>query len=55
MTLLTAKEISGYLSIVDKVPDTERAKINMLLEMDRVEKCRESFLYFVQQMWPIFI
>jgi len=55
MTLLTAKEIAGYLSIVDKVPDTERAKINMLLEMDRVEKCRESFLYFVQQMWPIFI
>lgn len=55
MTLLTAKEISEYLSIVDKVPDTERAKINMLLEMDRVEKCRESFLYFVQQMWPIFI
>jgi predicted phage terminase large subunit-like protein len=55
MTLLTAKEISGYLSIVDKVPETERAKINMLLEMDRVEKCRESFLFFVQQMWPIFI
>jgi len=55
MTLLTAKEISGYLSIVDKVPDTERAKINMLLEMDRVEKCKESFLFFVQQMWPIFI
>jgi predicted phage terminase large subunit-like protein len=55
MTLLTAKEIAGYLSIVDKVPDTERAKINTLLEMDRVEKCRESFLFFVQQMWPIFI
>ena len=55
MTLLTAKEISEYLSIVDKVPDTERAKINMLLEMDRVEKCKESFLFFVQQMWPIFI
>lgn len=55
MTLLTAKEISGYLSIVDKVPETERAKINTLLEMDRVEKCRESFLFFVQQMWPIFI
>ena len=55
MTLLTAKEISGYLSIVDKVPDTERAKINTLLEMDRVEKCKESFLFFVQQMWPIFI
>ena len=55
MTLLTAKELAGYLSIVDKVPDTERAKINTLLEMNRVEKCRESFLFFVQQMWPIFI
>ena len=55
MTLLTTKEISEYLSIVDKVPDTERSKITALLEMDRVERCKESFLFFVKQMWPIFI
>jgi len=55
MTLLTKKEISGYLSIVDKVPEAERNKIFALMEMDRVERCRESYLFFVQQMWPIFI
>ena len=55
MTLLTKKEISRYLSIVDKVPENERNKIFALMEMDRVERCRESFLFFAQQMWPIFI
>jgi predicted phage terminase large subunit-like protein len=55
MTLLTKKEIAGYLSIVDKVPENERNKIFALMEMDRVERCRESYLFFVQQMWPIFI
>ena len=55
MSLLTKKEISHLLSIVDSVPNLERQKIHQLLEMDRVEKCRESFLFFVQQMWPGFI
>lgn len=32
-----------------------RAKIQMLLEMDRIERSKESFLYFVTQMWPVFI
>jgi predicted phage terminase large subunit-like protein len=40
---------------VDKVPDTERSKITALLEMDRVERCKESFLFFAKQMWPVFI
>ena len=43
------------MSIVDKVPENERNKIFALMEMDRVERCRESYLFFVQQMWPIFI
>jgi predicted phage terminase large subunit-like protein len=55
MTLLTTKEISDYLAVVDQVPDAERAKITTLLEMDRVERCRESFLFFTKQMWPVFI
>jgi len=55
MSLLTKKEIAGYLAIVDKVPENERNKIFALMEMDRVERCRESYLFFVQQMWPIFI
>jgi predicted phage terminase large subunit-like protein len=55
MTLLTKKEISDFLTVVDKVPEAERKKILALLELDRVERCRESFLFFVQQMWPPFI
>ena len=55
MTLLTHKEVQDYLSIVDKVPAAERMKITALLEMDKVERCKESFLPFVKEMWPIFI
>ena len=55
MTLLTKKEISDFMSVVDKVPEAERKKILALLELDRVERCRESYLFFVQQMWPGFI
>ena len=55
MTLLTKKEIEGYLAVVDKVPEAQRNKILVLLEMDRVARCRESFLFFVRQMWPGFV
>lgn len=55
MTLLTKKEIANYLAIADKVPEGERQKIYSLLEIDRLERCRESFLFFVTQMWPSFI
>jgi len=53
--LLSKQEISQFLSVIDKVSEAERNKIFALLEMDRVERCRESFLFFVKQMWPIFI
>jgi predicted phage terminase large subunit-like protein len=53
--LLTKAEVTKYLSIIDKVPEAERKKINALLELDRVERCKDSFLFFVQQMWPVFI
>lgn len=55
MTLLTKSEIGEYLSIVDTLPEAERNKVYRLLELDRVERCRESYLYFVTQMWPGFI
>jgi len=55
MSLLTQTEVSNFLQIVDKVPEAERAKITALLEMDRVERCKESFLFFAKQMWPVFI
>jgi predicted phage terminase large subunit-like protein len=47
--------MDGYIAIVDRVPQKEREKIMALLEMDRVSRCQDSFLFFVQQMWPIFI
>ena len=55
MTLLSKQEIGQYLAVVDKVPEVERNKIFALLDMDRVERCRESYLFFVRQMWPGFI
>jgi len=55
MSLLTRKEIELYLKLADTAPPAERAKVQKLLEFDRVERCKESFIFFVQQMWPIFI
>jgi len=55
MSLLTKKEISQYESLIPTVSAAERAKIQKLLEMDKVEKCRESFIFFVSQMWDGFI
>ena len=55
MSLLTKKEISGYLAVVDTLPSDQRNKVYQLLEMDRVERCQNDFLYFVTQMWPGFI
>ena len=53
MSLLTQKEMGMYLSIVDKVPEAERKKILKLLEMDRVERCKDSFLEHeeVERIW----
>ena len=55
MSLLTRREIEAYLQLADTAPPAERAKVQKLLEFDRVERCKESYLFFVQQMWPIFI
>ena len=50
MSLLSQAEIAGYLSVVDRVPEKERVKVRRLLEMDRVERCRESYLKEAYQM-----
>lgn len=55
MSLLTKEEVEQYLQIVDKLPPAERAKVFQLLELDRVERCKDDFLFFVTQMWPVFI
>ena len=46
MTLLTRQEISDYQSLMDLVGDEERDKIKQLLEFDKVERCKESFIFF---------
>jgi predicted phage terminase large subunit-like protein len=55
MSLLTHTEIEKYLAMVPKASPENRAKIQALLEMDKIERSKESFLYFVTQMWPVFI
>ena len=55
MSLLTREEVAHYIAIVDGLPPVEQAKIRQLLEYDRVERCRESYLTFVTNMWPGFI
>ena len=55
MNLLTQEEIEEYVQIVDSVSEVERKKIYRILEQDRILRCRESFIYFVTQMWPVFI
>lgn len=55
MSFLTKKEVSDYQSLIPLVGDEERVKILKLLELDKVQRCRESFIFFVSQMWPVFI
>ena len=55
MSLLTHAEITKYLGMVPTASPENRAKIQMLLEMDRIERSKESFVYFASQMWPVFI
>ena len=55
MSLLTKTEIAQYEALIPTVSAAERAKIQKLLEMDKVEKSRESFIFFVSQMWDGFI
>ena len=55
MSLLTHEEITKYLAMVPKASPENRVKIQALLEMDKIERSKESFLYFVTQMWPVFI
>ena len=55
MTLLTRKELSDYQSLMSIVGDEECKKISQLLEFDKIERCKESYIFFASQMWPGFI
>ena len=53
--MMSRKEVEDYRALIPLVDEAERAKIMMLLEYDRVEKCQESFIYYASHMWPGFI
>jgi predicted phage terminase large subunit-like protein len=55
MSLLSQQELGRYLGMVNSASPEQRKKIFQLLDLDKVERCKESFLFFVQQMWPVFI
>lgn len=57
MSLLTREEMKKYLKVLDMLPPNspDINKINQLLKADKNERCRESFMSFVQDMWPSFI
>jgi len=55
VTLLTRQELSEYQALMPLVGAEERNKISQLLEFDKVERCKESFIFFASQMWPGFI
>jgi predicted phage terminase large subunit-like protein len=57
MSLLTRDEMEKYLKVLDMLPPNspDINKINQLLRADKNERCRESFMSFVQDMWPSFI
>jgi predicted phage terminase large subunit-like protein len=53
--MLRLEEIEGLLRVADQLSPADRKKILMLLEHDRVQRCRDDFLAYVGQVWPVFI
>ena len=55
--LLTRDEIQQYLKLLEVLPhdDPKIPKIHQLLKLDKNERCKESFMSFVGEMWPSFI
>lgn len=55
--ILSADEIKHYLALLDKLPaDAEEVeKIHALLQEDKRERCRSSFMPFVKQVWSSFV
>ncbi len=57
MSLLTRQEVKDYRKLLDALPEGHPniGKIAQLLKADKVERCKENFLPFVREMWPVFI
>ena len=48
MSLLTHEEIKKYLALVPKTTPENRAKIQALLEMDKIERSKDTRVFIVE-------
>jgi len=57
LTLLTKEELVKYRKMIEHLPDNHPnvKKVHQLLKADKIERCKESFLPFVHNMWAAFI
>jgi predicted phage terminase large subunit-like protein len=55
--ILTKKEVKEYRAMLDSLPPNHPniTKIAQLLKADKIERCRDSFMPFVAEMWSSFI
>jgi len=53
--LLSEVEIEGLNAGLESASDEVKTQILRLLKIDRTARAQRSFLYFVTQMWPVFI
>jgi predicted phage terminase large subunit-like protein len=55
--ILTQEEIKKYIQLLDVLPkdSPQIPKIHQLIGEDKRERCRESFMPFVRDMWAAFI
>lgn len=57
MSLLTREEVEKYIKLMEILPagSPDIEKIRQLLKADKIERCRDGFLPFVNHMWSAFI
>ncbi len=53
--ILSAQEVSVLQAQAGKTDPATREKIIQLLELDKIERCKQSFVAFATAMWPVFI
>ena len=53
--ILTAQEVSTLQAQAGKTDPATREKILQLIEVDKIDRCKQSFVAFATAMWPVFI
>jgi predicted phage terminase large subunit-like protein len=53
--ILSKEEMSSLTASAGKVDVATREKISQLIELDKIERCKQSFVAFATTMWPVFI